>query len=241
MTSTCTPTFTGLPHELRDQIYSYLVPAESHETDIPREPATSSKAKNNDASNKCTFRLGMFGGGARRRASLCPEYFDLLPLLKTNRQLYLEVLPLWFRHNVVDLKDDSMQLRNTVKWFKAIAPIRLRLVKIVNVRVIMRSAMGHEIETKDILMWLKLEEEVLPEGIKVAFLIDQAKHSEVWVQAYYITKRCRKCGMLWGELEKRMRDMQKMLATLGWATESPEASEDEEEDSDGRDEVMGQA
>ena len=228
MTSTCTPTFTGLPRELRDQIYSYLVPAESEETDISREPARSQKSKSKEPSSKCTFRLGLFGGGARRRASLCPEYFDLLPLLKTNRQLYIEVLPLWFRHNVVDLKDDSMQLRNTVKWFKAIAPIRLRLVKNVNVRVILRSAMGHEIETKDILMWLKLEEEVLPEGIKVAFLIDQAKHSEVWVQAYYIAKRCRKCGMPWEQLEKCMQDMRKMLATLGWATESPEASEDEE-------------
>ena len=228
MTSTCTPTFTGLPRELRDQIYSYLVPAESEETDISREPARSQKSKSKEPSSKCTFRLGLFGGGARRRASLCAEYFDLLPLLKTNRQLYLEVLPLWFTHNAVILKDDSMQLRNTVKWFKAIAPTRLRLVKSVNVRVIVRTAMGHEIETKDILMWLKLEEEVLPKGIKVAFLIDQAKHSEVWVQAYYIAKRCRKCGMPWEELEKCMRDMRKMLATLGWATESPEASEDED-------------
>jgi len=34
--------------------------------------------------------------------------------------------------------------------------------------------------------------------------------------------------MPWEQLEKCMQDMRKMLATLGWATESPEASEDEE-------------
>jgi len=231
MALTCTPTLIGLPCEIRYQIYSYFVPAESQETDISCGPATSETTEDHDKSSKCSFRVGLFGGGARRRESFCPEYFDLMPLLKTNRQLYQEVLPLWFKHNAIDLKDNSMQLRNTVKWFTSIAPIRLRLVKNVNVRVDMRSAMGHEIETKDILMWLKLEEGILPEGIKVAFLIDQSKHSQVWVQAYRVAKRCRKCGMPWEELEKCMQDMRKMFATLGWATESPEseAFEDEEQ------------
>jgi hypothetical protein len=234
MTSTCTPALTGLPREIRDQIYSYIVPIEAEKTYVSAKFDASKKSKHYDSSNKCIFDLGMFMAGARRRESLCPEYVELLPLLKTNRQLSLELLPIWFEHNVVSLKDDSMQLHNTIAWFGAIAPARLQLVKEVLVRVSIRPVMGDALATQDILTWLKLEEDVLPKGIKVAFMIDRHKVSEIWLQAYSIAKRCRKCGMPWKEVETCMKDMQRMLMTLGWATSSPETSEDEEEDSDWR-------
>jgi len=193
------------------------------------------ECKDYDPTNKCIFHVGMFMAGARRD-SLRSELFDLLPLMKTNRQLYREVLPLWFEHNEVKLTDDSLRLRNTVAWFKAIAPARLRLVKRVAVNVGMEPKVRFEKRDRKIwrnpLIWLKLEEEVLPKGIKVAFLVDYCENTEVWARSYNVAKRCRKLGMPWEQVEMCMLDIRSALTAVDWDTRSPEGSEGEDEDGD---------
>jgi hypothetical protein len=68
-----------------------------------------------EANFKSRSRYRCFGMGVRGR-SLDPELFDLLSLLKTNLQHYIELL---HKHNRVNLEDQSMGLRNAIKWFEA--------------------------------------------------------------------------------------------------------------------------
>jgi len=113
-----TSTLLSLPREIRDQIYSYLIP----KTSLDR-PTNSSK---------CTF--GMSDLSASRARNSYPAISDDLLSFKTNRQLYLETMPLWFQHNEVNIMDRSLSFRNTVRWFKAISAERLSHVRVVNVK-----------------------------------------------------------------------------------------------------------
>jgi len=238
---------------------------------------------------------------ASRASNSYPAISDDLLSFKTNRQLYLETMPLWFQHNEVNITDRSLSFRNTVRLFKAISAERLSHVRVVNVKhqpitpdssmlrvwrdrtgtfqldaayrdlnhhkIFLTTLDGYEVavpvakmsivdleyveritgvelihETPRIVRgdllnrryedWhnplplLMIEEEMLPQDIRVNFVIHRNQRSAIWKYVYDVAKRCRKSGMNWEDIGECVNDMQAMLWMAGWAAKTPDDVEE---------------
>lgn len=169
--------FLSLPQEMRNRVYEYLTPSNKWMgNDIHREEAKSG------ALTISGRVLHMIAGEHQKNLRTDPNRKDdaFFGLYRTCRQLYHEVLPLWFKYNVVYIKDDSICFPKTFDWFDNLSNNTYQLVKYVEVRIPAEPLDTLSNGMLSLVEWLSFEHIMLEQGVQLHVIAPSDDVSHHW-------------------------------------------------------------
>jgi len=181
------PTLLGMPLEIREEIYAYLLPP--------------GKRLGNHFKRRQTTRCHFCYCPDRLQfAKLRWIWKDFLALRKTSRQLYYDLTPHWYGSMLFPvLLEDGSNLSYSVACFKDLGPLSFDEVTNVHIRVACK-----EVSVRGtVIQWVRFEEEgPLPSAIGIDVCFDYRRGFHFWTGAAQAVRGWRKEGLAWHTIKE---------------------------------------
>lgn len=140
------------------------------------------------------------------------EKTPLLALLNVCRQLYHELVPLWYRH--IRIMTDHIGLSEVTQWFEQLSPRQKQYLSRIDVGVGMVTGndLGGYFSSMSIHAWIRAEEGMWSPNIEVNLVLYNDIDNRIWINGYQLAKRCRACGMSWEKVDRCLNEIDEVCA-----------------------------
>ena len=140
-------------------------------------------------------------------------------LYRTCRQLYHEVSPLWYKYNVVYIKDNSLCFPKTFGWIENLSNNTRQLLKYVEIRVLAKPLETLNNGILNVVDWLLFEHRMLKQGVQLHVIMPNDEMVHLWCVCLKNARELKDDGMSPAGVRERLGSINnKMLnfsAVLG--------------------------